>query len=80
MNAHTPIAASQPLADAPSDATTARARARALAERQLQVLERLAEVGLEVASAVERRAREPADGEDQNLQSLAMAYARATRA
>lgn len=64
--------ATSPLPDALDDWS------RPLVERQLQVLGRLAEAGLEVAVAVERQARAADDGAA--LQGLAMAYARAARA
>ena len=51
---------------------------RPLVERRLQVLGELAEIGLEVARAVERQAR--AAGPDVDLKRLSMAYARAARA
>jgi hypothetical protein len=56
----------------------AESRARARAERQLELLGELAEIGLEVARAVERRAKDPAPDQDLNL--TAMAYARVARA
>ncbi|MGZ3280803.1 MAG: hypothetical protein ACXWKT_20555, partial [Caulobacteraceae bacterium] len=46
--------------------------------RQLQLLGDLAEVGLEVARAVERRTREA--GPEDDLTRLAMAYSRTARA
>jgi hypothetical protein len=49
-----------------------------MTERQLQRLDRLAEAGLELALATERRAKDAAPEED--LGALAMAYARASRA
>ena len=47
-------------------------------ERQLELLGRLAEAGLEVAQAVEQRARDAAPDDD--LNGVAMAYARVARA
>jgi hypothetical protein len=57
MNAHTPISAllAPPVADDAASETVR--RARALAARQLEVLERLAEMGMAVARAVERQAQ-----------------------
>lgn len=49
-----------------------------LVERQLALLGRLAEIGLEVAGAVERRAKAATEKDD--LAGLAMAYARVARA
>ena len=51
---------------------------RPLVERQLQMLGELAEIGLEVARAVERQAKTA--GSEVDAQRLAMAYARAARA
>ena len=54
---------------------------RALIERQLQMLGELAELGLEVARIVERRAKAVEAGtSDADLQGVAMAYARVARA
>jgi hypothetical protein len=53
-------------------------RAHARTERQLELLGALAEIGLEVARAVERRARDA--GPDEDLNAIARAYARAARA
>jgi hypothetical protein len=70
MNAHIPTPA-----DPATDATD---RARRLVDRQLAMLGDLAEMGLEVARAVERRAKEA--GPQDDLNAVAMAYARAARA
>jgi hypothetical protein len=51
---------------------------RPFALRQLQLLGDLAEVGLEVARAVERRARDA--GADEDMSRIAMAYSRTARA
>lgn len=56
----------------------AETRAREQAQAQLALLGELAEIGLEVARAVERRAKEATPDED--LNGLAMAYARVARA
>jgi hypothetical protein len=53
---------------------------RPLIERQLQVLGRLAEVGLEIALAVEREAKAAEPGQRADLQALAMTNARVGRA
>jgi len=47
-------------------------------ERQMEVLGRLAEVGLQVALAVERQAQADPDGAA--LQAIALAYSRVSRA
>jgi len=62
---------------APADDTVPDDWSRPLVERQLEMLGRLAEVGLEVAIEVERRLKADASMEPQ---VAAMAYARAARA
>jgi hypothetical protein len=61
--------------DAPADAD---GRARARIERQLQVLDELADIALEVARAVERRAKEA--GPEADIDAITTASAKATRA
>jgi hypothetical protein len=76
MEAPEPLLPNSAISDAP-DAADAAARARI--GRQLEILGRLAEVGLEVALAVERQVKH-ADLEPAALQHLAMAYSRTSRA
>ena len=78
------ILAHAPEGVAPSgDAASARASEHGsdpLLERQLQLLGRLAEAGLEVAIACEREAKAVEPGSGSDLNALARAYARAARA
>jgi hypothetical protein len=76
MQAPEPLPADLCASDALVDA--ADARSRAMLERQLEVLGRLAEVGLQVALAAERQAQ--ADPDAAALQSIALAYSRVSRA
>ena len=77
MQAPEPLLSVSAESDAPTAAADAAARARI--GRQLEILGRLAEVGLEIALAVERQVKD-ADLEPETLQHLAMAYSRASRA
>ena len=70
-----------PSATADSDAHTGDAGsawARPMLERQLQMLGELAEMGLNVARAIERQAVQA--GAETGVQDIALAYARASRA
>jgi len=67
-----------PPSDGQAGAEDGADHAPSLADRQLELLGRLAEAGLEVALAVERRAK--AAGPDDDLNGVAMAYARVARA
>lgn len=67
-------------APAAAGACTPAPGSRPLVERQLQLLERLAEAGLEVALACEREAKAAESGTGADLDGLARAYARASRA
>jgi hypothetical protein len=71
---------STPLIEA--DEEPAEAWARSLAMRQLQVLGELAEQGLEIGRAIERRAKaaEPGEPSGVDLNAVAMAHARVARA
>jgi hypothetical protein len=68
MNTHVSTPAAAPQTDSPD----------ARAERQLAWLDRVAEAGLEVVLAVERRAKDA--GPEEDLDAIARAYARAARA
>ena len=69
-----------PAASAPPDSSSLDSTERALLERQLEALGRLADMGMAIAAAIERRATAEEAGSDAELRHAPMDFARVSRA